>query len=93
MTRSNARSRNSSAAARKDSVRHSLPLRDLDLPDAAEAFEALWSSPTVQRLTTDDSYEATDDDIAELERLAEAVGSHDRERVALARGHPEVFSI
>jgi hypothetical protein len=67
--------------------------RYLELPEAAAAFEALWSSPTVHRLNTDDSYEATDDDIAELERLAEAVGSHDHERVALARRHPGVFSI
>jgi hypothetical protein len=66
--------------------------RYLELPDAAVAFEALWSSPTLQR-KTDDSYEATDADVAEHESLAEAVGSHDHERVALARRHPEVFSI
>jgi len=67
--------------------------RYLELPEAAAAFEALWSSPTVHRLITDDSYEATDEDVAELETLAEAVGSHDHERVALARRHPDVFSI
>jgi hypothetical protein len=67
--------------------------RYLGLPEAAAAFEALWSSPTVHRLITDDSYEPTDDDIAELGSLAEAVGSHDHERVALARRHPDVFSI
>lgn len=67
--------------------------RHLELPEAAAAFEVLWSSITVDRLITDDSYEATDGDIAELEGLAEAVGSHDHERVTLARRHPEVFSI
>ena len=67
--------------------------RYLELPEAAAAFEALWSTPTAHRLIADDSYEATADDIAELERLAAAVGSHDHERVALARRHPEVFSI
>ena len=39
------------------------------------------------------SYEPTGDEIAELDGLAEAVGSHDHERVALARRHPDVFSI
>lgn len=65
----------------------------LELPEAAAAFEALWSSPTVHRLMTDDSYEPTDDEIAELDTLAEAAGSHDHDRVALVRRHPEAFSI
>jgi hypothetical protein len=67
--------------------------RYLDLPEAAAAFEALWSSATAQRLIADDSFEPTDALIAELDALAEAIGTHDHDRVALARRHPEVFSI
>jgi hypothetical protein len=67
--------------------------RYLELPEAAAAFEELWSSPIVHGLIADDSYVPTDEEVVELNSLARAVGTHDTDRIALARRHPERFSI
>jgi hypothetical protein len=67
--------------------------RLMNAPDAAVAFEALWASPTVRRLLSDDSYVLTDPELEEVGRLADTVGIHDVERIALVRRHPDLFSI
>jgi hypothetical protein len=67
--------------------------RLLNVPQAAVAFEALWSSAVAHRLLGDPVYEPTDAELSELEGLAEAVGEHKEERIAFVRQYPDDFSI
>ena len=65
----------------------------LDLPGAAEAFDRFWSLPAVQQVLENEAYLPSDDENEVMDAAAEAVGSHDAERMAFVRRHPEAFSI
>jgi hypothetical protein len=67
--------------------------RHLDLHGAADAFDRFWSLPTVHRLREDDAYLPSDDEDEVMHAAAEAVGTHDAERIAFVRRHGEAFSI
>jgi hypothetical protein len=67
--------------------------RRLGLHGTAAAFDQLWSSRTLKRLATDDAYEPSEDEEAELFDLGHAVGEHDDERIAYVRRYPDVFSV
>jgi len=67
--------------------------RRMGLETAGDAFDALWSSPMVQRLIANPTYEPTEAESAALDSLADAVGRHDAERIEFVRGHPDVFSV
>jgi hypothetical protein len=67
--------------------------RHLGLEGAARAFEAFWSSPITQRLVAHHNADLDQNAEATIAALAAAVGTHDIERLAFVRAHPQSFSI
>lgn len=67
--------------------------RHLGLAGTAAAFDQLWSSRILTRLATDEAYELSEEEEAELVDLGHAVGEHDHERIAFVRRNPHVFSV